>query len=339
MIRQATSFIGAQMQKTSSGKRRPFSRGIVLLCALIALLAAAQSAFAAPSPFGVGRPEGAGSAGGWMGWVLSETGRFYQGLSTALRSWKSSGSAGWTLVGLSFAYGVFHAALPGHGKIVISAYLFATGETLKRGIGLAFMSAMIQALSAIALVGILALVFKATAATMDAATLVLERASYAAIAALGLWLVWRKARRLWVRRAGGSAAHPHHHHGADCNHMPLPPAKGADGPRSALGTALAVGLRPCSGAVFVLVFALAQGIFLAGVASVFAMALGTAATVAAIACLAVGAKSFAARLVAAESRAGIFMVGGIELAAALLVLALGLTFLAGSYWQATQRFV
>ena len=54
---------------------------------------------------------------------------------------------------------------------------------------------------------------------------------------------------------------------------------------------VAVGLRPCSGAIIVLVFALAQGLFWAGVAATFVMGLGTAITVAVIATLAVGARA------------------------------------------------
>ena len=58
------------------------------------------------------------------------------------------------LFGISFLYGVFHAAGPGHGKAVISSYLFANNETWRRGVVLSCASAMLQALVAILLVGI-----------------------------------------------------------------------------------------------------------------------------------------------------------------------------------------
>src|SRR5438105_11656505 len=125
------------------------------------------------------------------------------------------------LIGLSLAYGVFHAAGPGHGKAVISAYLFASGETLKKGILLSFAAALVQALSAIVLVTVLAMVLGATARAMDDMALTLERASYALMVAVGLWLLWRKGRGVWgvlaprLGWAGGGGANVHD---ADCGH-------------------------------------------------------------------------------------------------------------------------
>ena len=68
---------------------------------------------------------------------------------------------------------------------------------------------------------------------------------------------------------------------------PAPAAGGAG-----LGAIFAVGLRPCSGAILVLVFALAQGLFWAGIAATFVMGLGTAITVATIAVVAVSAEGW-----------------------------------------------
>ena len=75
---------------------------------------------------------------------------------------------------------------------------------------------------------------------------------------------------------------------------------------------VAVGLRPCSGAIIVLVFALAQGLFWAGVASTFVMGVGTAITVAAIATLAVGAKTVAKRFAAESACGGVSSPTGME---------------------------
>ncbi len=98
---------------------------------------------------------------------------------------------------------------------------------------------------------------------------------------------------------------------------------------------VAVGLRPCSGAILVLVFALAQSLFWAGVASTFVMGLGTAVTVAAIATFAVGAKELALRIAAHRSGAGLLLMRATELAAALVVLLFGLALLAG--YVVTER--
>ena len=97
----------------------------------------------------------------------------------------------------------------------------------------------------------------------------------------------------------------------------------------------AVGLRPCSGAILVLVFALAQGIFWAGVAATFVMGLGTAITVTAIASFAVGARALAARFARSREGTGGLLLRGLELGAAALVFAFGALLLMG--YMASER--
>jgi nickel/cobalt transporter (NicO) family protein len=92
---------------------------------------------------------------------------------------------------------------------------------------------------------------------------------------------------------------------------------------------LTVGVRPCSGAILVLVFALAQGLFWAGIAATFVMGLGTAITVATIAVLAVSAKDVARRLSSVSEGSGALIMRGIEFGAAGLVLLLGVGLLFG----------
>ena len=66
--------------------------------------------------------------------------------------------------------------------------------------------------------------------------------------------------------------------------------------RKILAVVFSVGIRPCTGAILVLIFALTQGMFWAGVAATFAMAFGTAITVAALATLALGSRELALKL-------------------------------------------
>lgn len=84
---------------------------------------------------------------------------------------------------------------------------------------------------------------------------------------------------------------------------------------------LAVGLRPCSGALIVLTFALLNGLYLGGILSVFAMSIGTAITVSALACLAVGAKDVAIRY--SGSGSAVRVTNGIEIFGALCVFVIG----------------
>jgi nickel/cobalt exporter len=139
--------------------------------------------------------------------------------------------------------------------------------------------------------------------------------------------------------AGHDHAH-HHDHGHDDHaghsHGPEPQElAGPGGWQRGLTAIIAVGLRPCSGAILVLVFALAQGLFWAGVGATFIMGLGTAITVTAIATLAVGARGLAKRLAAHKSGGGSLVLRGIEVGAAVLVLVFGLALLAG--YMASER--
>ncbi|CAB3688209.1 hypothetical protein LMG26685_04643 [Achromobacter mucicolens] len=345
----------------------PVSRPQRALAVVLLLMLGGISAAAAQGahPFGV--PESGGGLAG-PGWLSSFFGsvsvwqsHFYRQLTGAVRAWQADGGAAWALIGLSFAYGVFHALGPGHGKAVISSYVLANRQTARNGALLALASSLIQALVAIVMVAVLALVFNATAATMNEATRWLELASYALVTLLGLWLVWVKAIRPLLRRRGArdtahgpdlghehdhshaaghahAHAHIHHHdhdhdHDCGCGHAHVPAPEQVAGPlnwRRAWSAILAVGLRPCSGALIVLVFALSQGFFLAGVASALAMGLGTGLTVAALACLAVAAGGAATRLGGRLSSAGAaWLRYAVEALAAIAVLLLGVMLLGG----------
>jgi nickel/cobalt transporter (NicO) family protein len=368
--------------------RPPLYRTLALGVLAVATVLAAESlvhAVAAQTPFGGPRPQVAEQAGGLIGWLLTKQSEFYREMSSTIRAAKSDGSAVWALLAISFAYGIFHAAGPGHGKAVISSYLVANRETARRGIALSFVSAMLQSLVAVLIVAIGAWLLNITAKTMCGAEKVIAIASYGLIAAFGARLVWTKGanfiRALQVHPpaatlalASVSTSHSHvghdhashdhaghghhqhahfdahhdhshddHGHGHDhdhdghvhdehCGHShgPLPSElAGPGGWRRGLGAIFAVGLRPCSGAILVLVFALAQGLFWAGIAATFAMGLGTAITVAAIAVLAVSAGGIARRLSGASDGGGALIMRGIEFAAAGLVLLFGIGLLTG----------
>jgi nickel/cobalt transporter (NicO) family protein len=141
------------------------------------------------SPFGGLRPPAAGGIGGWL---IAKQAIFYRALAGMIR--KTDGSAFWGLLGISFAYGIFHAAGPGHGKAVISSYLFANEETWRRGITLSFASAIMQSLTAVAIVAIAAILLGATAKLMGDTVRVIEIVSYGLIALLGARLLWVKGR-------------------------------------------------------------------------------------------------------------------------------------------------
>jgi nickel/cobalt transporter (NicO) family protein len=319
-------------------------------------------------PLGIPRPStpAAPPPDGFTGWLLAKQAEYYRSMSGAIRGAKSDNTALLALFGLAFAYGIFHAAGPGHGKAVISSYLVANEETWRRGIILSFASAFLQALVAVLIVGIAAALLGATAKAMGEAVRYIEIASYALIALLG-------ARLLWVKGGGFIAAlrsadaghdhghahahshhhahdHQHHHHGypagadhvhdAHCGHSHGPEPDQLAGPggwKRGLTAIVAVGLRPCSGAILILVYTLAQGLFWAGIAATFIMGLGTAITVAALATLAVNAQGLARRFAASRTGKGDLIMRGVEVAAAALVLVFGLALLAG--YMASERMI
>jgi len=342
----------------------PLRAGLAL--ALLASCAAPALAQLAQRPFAVGGGEGGGGAsGGVTGWLLAEQSQLTHLIAAHVKALHGDPAAVWGLVGLGFAYGVFHAAGPGHGKALIASYMMANDRALKRGVVMAFLAALLQGLVAVALVAIAALAFNATSSQMNSAADWLALASYAGIVAIGLWLIWTKGRALvaalrarrarhativrgalyegapWRPGANGNGETAFRAHApgeeaieaAECGHAhaPDPAALGESFSwRAAATTVLAAGSRPCSGAILVLVFALAQGLFAAGVAATFAMSLGTALTTGALAWAAVFAKALAMRLAAGDDSRVVLAARAFEFVAALLVLAFGLALMFGA---------
>jgi nickel/cobalt transporter (NicO) family protein len=342
----------------SSGR---LAQGVLLILCLLLVLGAIDVALA--QPFGMTRGSAPPESGSLVGWIFAKQAEFYRMMSGTIRAAKADGSAAWTLMGISFLYGIFHAAGPGHGKAVISSYLVANNETWRRGVVLSFASALLQALVAIAIVGIAAVLLNATAKTMGNAVRVIEIVSYGLIVLIGLRLLWVKGRAFVGLLRGekhdhhahdhhhdhGHAhdhdhSHDHHHHDEDeaaawgHAHAPEPSElAGRDWWKRGLSAIVAVGLRPCSGAIIVLVFALAQGLFWIGAASTFVMGLGTAITVSIIATLAVVARGLAGRLAQAKPGAGMLLLRGFETAAAALIVAFGALLLTG--YMVSERLV
>lgn len=328
--------------------------------------AAAVAATSDALPFG-GPPAEPGLAlpkTGFFGWVAEQQRNFYQALTAALAALKRDANAFWILGGLSFLYGVFHAAGPGHGKVVISSYVLASERQLRRGVLLSFASAMVQSLVAICFVLVAAAALNLTATAMSDAANWIGIVSYGLVALLGLWLIARKlfgwghhhhhphppvdlAQKAHTHLHEGADAYgrtlgdphyghdhgPHehhdHHHDDDehDHHHVVTPEQARGDWREQLGVVLAVGLRPCSGALVVLAFALSQGLLAAGIVAVLLMGMGTALTVAVLATLAVGLKSFATSTGGAA--AGL-IVWWAELAGAVLVFAFGVVLVVAS---------
>ena len=148
-------------------------------------------------PFAVAGGEGGGGAkGGVTGWLMAAQSELTHLIAAKVHALHGQPSAAWGLIGLGLAYGVVHAAGPGHGKAILASYMLANERALKRGAVMALTAALLQALIAIGLVAAAGFVFNATAAQMNRAADWVTLASYWSIVAVGLWLVWRKGGAL-----------------------------------------------------------------------------------------------------------------------------------------------
>ena len=221
-----------------------------------------------------------------------------------------------SLIATSFAYGVFHAAGPGHGKLVIATYLATQPSRLKQAVRLSIGAALLQGMVAILLIGVAGWLFDMTARQAQGVGVWLDRSSFLLVALMGLFLAQRAARQLWQRRRPWSRIRPLYKATASewnsigkqdsvtalsasqcgCGHSHLPDAEAlnqAESGRAHLGILLSMGLRPCSGALLILVLAKVMAHFWLGVAATLAMAAGTALTVSLLAILSQHARSLA----------------------------------------------
>lgn len=186
------------------------------------------------------------------------------------------------IIGLSFLYGVFHAIGPGHGKVVIGSYVLSRRARLLHGLAMSGAASLVQSVSSIVLVGLLALVLQGSSGLIMARAGQLELLSYAAVFVIGLWMAWGVVSgRVCCDHHG----HDHDHDACGCGHdHGHSHDHGGHRPEwlQVLLTGGAVGLRPCSGAILVLLFTLVNGIFWVGVVSALAMGLGVTITVSAV---------------------------------------------------------
>lgn len=302
---------------------------------------------------------------GWFWWsggfdqlarfAASEQRAFQNQMASILRDLRA-GQAGafWLLMSASFAYGFFHAVGPGHGKVLIGGYGMGRQVAALRLSVLGFLASIGQAVTAIVLVYTGVWILNLTRQMMIGVTEeVMAPASYGAIALVGLWLAWRGLRKLWPRADHHPHDHHHghdhhhdHHHGHDlhhdhdgsetcahCGHKHAPSLEEVSQISSLKEALILVGgiaIRPCTGALFILIITWQMGIGATGVAAAFAMALGTASVTVGVALAAVGLRGGMLSAVSGAAAARVvpvveLLAGGVItiIAGGLLLRALG----------------
>lgn len=241
-------------------------------------------------------------------WIMTTQAELHRQLATAMRIVAREGwIATWPLIGISLLYGVFHAAGPGHGKAVIATYLGTSRTHLRRGLFLSISSALAQGLVAVILVEIVANLLGYSLRRTQGAAGQLENLSFALVAILGAVLALRCARglyRRWRQRKSNTGSlfsgnGKIQAYCADCGGPHRLTGEHMDQPltwRTGLPIILAIGMRPCTGAILVLLVAHSLDMRWVGIAAVLAISLGTAATVSLLATAAVSFRHVAMRL-------------------------------------------
>lgn len=313
-----------------------------LFVVLLALFATAVAAQSSPAPVIADRAVAKAEPGLWsrtVAYVAEKQRQFHRELTGALKDLRDrrSAHAAWILVVVSFLYGLFHAAGPGHGKFVLTTYLLTHENKVARGVFLSAAAAFVQGLTALiivfGLVGVLGWLPRQT----ESAVTWVERFSFALIAAMGAYLAFRALTGLMHAFGARTAVahgcgHDHHVHGPDCGHAHVPDA--GKSRLETLGIVFSIGIRPCSGAILVLAFANVFGLPWAGAGAVLAMSAGTAIAVATLALLAVNARKLAASIVDIDAPLLRIGMNGLALGGGGLILALGIVLLVGSFGAA-----
>ncbi len=268
-----------------------------------------------------------GGLDSFTAWAAASQREAQNALARALRALRAGAPGALAaLLGLCFAYGFFHAAGPGHGKVLIGGYGVARRVRMMPLMGVAVLSSLAQATTAVMLVYSGVFLLGLTREAMVGLTEdIFAPISYAAIGMIGLWLAWRglRALRLQAQSAAHGHAHDHgdHVHSDSCGcghaHGPDPAQVAAlTGWRDTLILVAGIAIRPCTGALFLLILCWRMGIDAVGIAGAYAMGLGTATITVAVAFLSVWAREGALLALAG---------GRLARAAPLIELGAGLT--------------
>lgn len=249
---------------------------------------------------------------GLLGRVNVAQRQLNQTLSRELRQLREGNAAGaaLTVAWIAFLYGVLHAVGPGHGKLVVSSLFVAREVRLRTALAISGMVSLLQTVSSIAIVSVVALALGRAGLDVLKDSRRVELVCYGLIIVIGVTMLVAAVREIWEHRRGrgpGEAA------------AARAPGRGVSG-----GLVLATGLTPCASAVIILLFALGQGVFLAGIVATLVMAVGMGLTVAAVGLLAIAARRGAIRASRGQAGARRWVADVLAAAGAAAITAVGL---------------
>lgn len=251
--------------------------------------------------------------------------------------------AGISLVIFSLLYGVLHALGPGHGKVVIATFLATHPSRVRTSIRLTLLASLLQGSVAIVLVTVMLVLLKTSSRQLHLSSFWLEKGSYLLVIGLGVMIGYRALRALWLALRPRPAPvfrafQPQHQHDehCGCGHAHLPTPQQMNGNvswKTQMLVVVSMGLRPCSGAIMMLLFAKVIGVYGWGILSAAVMALGTALTISAIGLLVQQARSVAQRLAQPGAGAGIMrlLIPILALTGSLILIVVGI-----ALWQSAR---
>ena len=277
---------------------------------------------------------------------------FHLELSQSIRNIQNNGLiASISLITLSFIYGVFHAIGPGHGKIIISTYLLTQESKLKRGILLSMTSSFFQGFTAIFLVLIIKIILNFSFRETLKFSSDLEIVSYILITLVGLYIIFTKLIKIIYKikyffshsekntqKLQNQNSHHHHSH----SHGPSVEELNDSSLKSLLSIAFAIGIRPCSGAIIVLLLSFSLKLYISGILSVLVMSVGTGLSTSILAAISVYGRKTAIKLLSLlpdETGNSKNIFDWISLFGGIIILVFGLLLIQSSLFAPSHPFI
>lgn len=228
----------------------------------------------------------------------------------------------WLLTG-AFFYGVLHAIGPGHGKFIVATYLSTNKESETAARMVPLLGSLMQGVSAILFVFILAVGFNLASGDLSESRWYVEKVSAVLIGGFGAYIIWRAVKSLRPRALRIRSLTHVHDAQCGCAHHGVGVSTQGDW-KTRLGVILAIGARPCSGAIMILLFSNALGIVTWGMAAVMTMAFGTALSIMGLSLAVRYARNRTAALFGSEPGRLRWLVPGLKIAGgvALMLFAL-----------------
>ncbi|NOD65659.1 MULTISPECIES: DUF3299 domain-containing protein [unclassified Ruegeria] len=244
---------------------------------------------------------------------------------TSIRNGETTGAL-FTALFLAFGYGALHTLGPGHGKAVVISYFVGSGGSLRRGLVMGFRIAIIHVVSAVVVVFLLDFAVRQTTGAAPSDYRAIRLVSYGLIVVIGMFMLWKAlSATRFALKAGdlGAPAHDHDHHDHHVHGCAACAASTA--PAGSVWIAAAVGIVPCTGALIVMLFGLANDLIVPAILMVCAISLGMAMAMSAIGIAALWGRSWAyGRFDMTDKRRQTFELST-RLVGAICVLAIGVT--------------